>query len=161
MERVITKVRKFISYSFVVVLLATMASCSSYRVVSYPDSDQKGLMELNSANHNYIVHQGDKMYILNDVEANTTSISGVLNPIGSNHVYYTANNNEKKIKSENKEISKEVHIYVDKNSQLQQGQTSISYDKVADVKYIKRDLRPFGWTIGALAVGVFVLMLTK
>ena len=160
MKRIITQVRKSILYSFVVVLIASLASCSSYKVITYPDYEEQEIADLQNPDSKYIVHQNDKVYILAEATTDSTSISGTLNSIDKDQIYYTANDDKKTFKSKEKGISKEIHIYLKNNtSQLQQGQTTIPFNKVEEVKYIKKDLKALGYVIGGLAVGMFVLLL--
>ena len=155
--------KKIASYSYIFILMGSLASCSQYKVVTYPDYEEEELTDIQKDDSKYIIHQNDKIYVLTDATADSTSISGTLSPIGDDQVYYTAQDNKKTYKSKDKGVVKEIHVYMNKDaSQLQEGPITISLKKVGEVKYLKKDLRTFGYVVGGLAVAMFAaLMLTK
>ena len=120
------------------------------------------MTDIQKDDSKYIVHQNNEIYVLTEASADSTSISGVLKPIGDAQVYYTAQDDNKTYKSKEKGVVKEIHVYLNKDAlQLQEGQITIPLKKVEEVKYLKRDMRTFGYIIGGLAVAIFALLMIK
>ena len=162
MKGINTLLRRSISYSFIFILISLLSSCSQYKVVTYPDYEEEKLTDIQKDDSKYIVHQNNKIYVLTEASADSTSISGVLKPMGDDQVYYTAQDNKKTYKSKEKSVVKEIHVYLNKDAlQLQEGQITIPLKKVEEVKYLKRDMRTFGYIIGGLAVAIFALLIVK
>jgi len=160
MKRIKFLVKKSVSFSFVFIIIISLASCSQYKVISYPDYENQELSDIGREDSKYIVHQNDNLYVLTDATSDSTSISGNLSPIDGDQVYYTAQNDDKKFKTKEKGVLKEIHVYLNKDaSQLNQGQVNIPMKKVEEVKYIKKDMKVFGIVIGGIAVAMFALLL--
>ena len=159
MKRIMPSLKKIISYSFIFIVISSLASCSQYKVISYPEYEEQELVNIEKENSKYIIHQNGAMFELVEVSSDPTSISGVLKPIDENQVYFN-DKGSKKVKSKEKGILNEIHVYLNKDaSTLQQGEVKIPTKEVKDVKFIKRDMKLFGFVIGGLAVAMFALLL--
>jgi hypothetical protein len=158
MKRILPSLKKIISYSYVI-LFISLASCSQYKVISYPEYEDQKLTDVEKNDAKYIVHQNGAMYELTEATTDSVSISGVLKPIEQGQVYFN-DKGATKVKSKEKAILNEIHVYLKGNaSALQQGQVKISMEKVKDVKFVKRDMKILGFVIGGLAVAMFALLL--
>jgi len=161
MKRILPSLKKTISYSYVLIIFISLASCSQYKVISYPEYEDQELANVEKNDAKYIVHQNGAMYELTEATTNSESISGVLKPIDKDQVYFN-DEGAKKVKSKEKAILNEIHVYLNSDaSALQQGQVTIPMKKVKDVKFVKRDMKVLGIAIGGLAIAMFALLLLK
>jgi hypothetical protein len=154
--------------SFIVLFYFT--GCRSYLKTNSIQSDFSEQLELMGKMEKFfIVHQGDRMYELFDISADSTYLGGMLT-VPSKTIYYYGEEKTSYSKEE-KDILQEVHLYLNENSMpLSQGRVQIPFSEMKEIRMIEVNtgkttfvhvLGALGISAGIAVVGIILIALTK
>lgn len=131
--------KKFISWFLIIVMIFHMTSCNFYQVHKLTRYDIKGIPNFRSPDKKLIIHAGDETFMLSDFSLDSTStfISGNLTKIDSSWYFYNQNRSAR-FKMKEKDITKEVHFYLNEGN-IQPPYAEIPLQDLKEIRVIKYD----------------------
>lgn len=127
--------KKGFSWFFIILLLVHTTSCKIYQIEKLTRNDAFGIENFRPADKKVIVHAGQKTFMLSDFKLDSTFLSGNISEIDSSLFFYNKNNTFWRIKDKEKEITKEVHVYL-KEGNIQPPYVEISLNNVEEIHVI-------------------------
>ncbi|WKK65687.1 hypothetical protein [Lutimonas zeaxanthinifaciens] len=140
--------------------------CKYYKVDEVGKKEYVNILNIGEIHKYFIVHAGDRLYALNDIEANESVVSGTLVNTDEK-VFYSKERERKRIKEEEKNIVNEVHLYLGKEYQdLELGTVEIPLTDISEIRIIDRNTgKEIGVYalvgIGAIAIISAIVAMTK
>ena len=166
-------IKKLFSYFFITLLLLHTIGCNYYQVNRTDSQGLVNLFKMDELQKRYIIHQGDAVYTIQDISADSTKISGTLTATDEDDFYYKKDENKKKKYKKSKEgnILYEVHIYLNPDSELiAAGYQEIPLNQLNEIHIIDKDkgrtttsyvLGTLGVIVGVVVIVGVIVALTK
>ena len=157
---------KFLAVFMMGLILFQSVGCKYYKVDEAGRDEYVNILNIGEIHKYFVVHAGDKVYALNDIEANESVVSGTL-VNADQTVFYHKERERKRIKEEEKNIVNEVHMYLGKEYQeLELGSVEFPLSDISEIRIIDRNTgKEIGVYalvgIGAIAIISAIVALTK
>lgn len=131
--------KKFISWFLIFVMTVHLTSCNFYQVQKLTRYDISGIRGYSPADKRMIIHAGDETFMLSNFSLDSTStfISGDLVKIDSSWYFYNENRS-KRFKMKEKDITKEIHFYLNEGN-IQPPYAEIPLQDLKEIRVIKYD----------------------
>lgn len=127
--------KKGFSWFFIFLMLVHTTSCSFYQIEKLTRNDAFGIENFRPADKKVIVHSGQKTFMLSDFKLDSTFLTGNISEMDSCLYYYDKNNKYWRIKDKEKEITKEVHFYLNEGN-IQPPYVEIPLSNVEEIHVI-------------------------
>lgn len=157
---------KYLSVLMMTLILFQSMGCKYYKVDEVGKNEYVNILNIGEIHKYFIVHAGDGLYALNDIEANESVVSGTLVNT-EEKVFYNKERERKRIKEEEKNIVNEVHLYLgDQYQDIELGAVEIPLSDISEIRIIDRNTgKEIGVYalvgIGAIAIISAIVALTK
>lgn len=148
--------KKGFSWFFIFLMLVHTTSCSFYQVEKLTRNDAFGIKNFRPSDKKVIVHAGQKTFMLSDFKLDSTFLTGNISEMDSCLYYYDKNNKYWRIKDKEKEITKEVHFYLNEGN-IQPPYVEIPLNNVEEIHVISYSAETSVAT-SVVIVGGFVLI---
>lgn len=157
---------KFLAVFMMTLILFQSAGCKYYKVNEVDKNEYVNILNIGEIHKYFVIHAGDQLYALNDIEANESVVSGTIGNTDQS-VFYTKERERKRIKEEEKNIVNEVHLYLGEEYQdMEMGNIEIPLSDISEIRIIDRNTgKEIGVYalvgIGAIAIISAIVALTK
>jgi len=161
--------RKVLVYFLSTLLLFQTTSCRYFKYREVASDFAPSINHIGKIHKYFIVHEGETLYQLTEITADSTSLSGNLADT-TRTVYYTPDR-RRRFKKEEKDILQEVHIYLKNDAAaLQTGPVAIPLTDLKELRIIELDsgatiasyvFSTFGIITGVFAILLIIVALTK
>ena len=161
---------KIVSLLLILSILHLTVSCKYFKVKETAPSELKEVADIGEQYNYFVLHHHNRMVSLKQIELDSTSISGTISKLDST-VWYEKGRTTR-IKSNEKSIVHEVHIYLNENyDTLKAGaKQSIPLEYLEEIQVIDPDtgatvasyfLGTLGVIAGAFAILLVIVAATK
>lgn len=131
--------KKGASWFLIIVMMLQMTSCSYYQVKTLTRHDIGGTRGYDLGEKKWIIHAGDETYLLTEPRIDSSFLSGNLIKMDTAFYFYKENNTVKRYRSSEKEITKEVHVYIGEVN-LQPPYAEIPLNKLEEISVINPNI---------------------
>ena len=161
-------------------LVITLTCCHNFYMATPAKSTNVfetsgSISELQKQNRYFILRSGPKSFYMTGIAMNAvkTSITATLDSLPPDHKLYLTYGRKGKMlyhKDKDMAVLTEVHLFIAKDSTLQNGNYSVLLNKIQKIEVIEKDkgrttgsyiVGAIGYTIGALAVAGIIIAATK
>ncbi len=154
--------RSLFYFFFIGLFSILIVGCKYYKVSKVAPEEISKKIDIDNSDKLYIIHHHQKEYILTDLKIESNQIFGeIIKPTPFQKIYYSSQNENKKIKNEERNILREVHFYLmNKGSALEEGEIEIPFKDIYEIHIVKQDkgATAFYVTTGILAGGIVAII---